>query len=1328
MTEDLAKVGIEGKLAQLGALKVGGYQALDQAGREALAEAAFSLVPTDALDFLSNYQLQLLGKLTDDLVAGIKSAVQVGIAQGEGPAKIARRIGGIVKDPDEFRQAGKTVFRSVQQRAELIARSEVMRAYNQGAVKIEAQVGITRVRWLTAGDERTCPDCGPLDGKEYNLADLLSQPLHPACRCTHVPADISQLMTKEALEAQLAGQTLENPAVNQALQSGDYSKLTVVQLREVAKGKGISIARTKADRITLLAEASSQDPAWLAGHTPAELDVWLKKYKIGALKSKDELIHALLKAVNADEAAKWAATKAAEKAALAAAKKAEEVAKATEAFHQLRDSALEVANASQADEFMASIKALQTHIDDVMETVGAETAATWSSGVEALKTAFVTSLEQSPLTDLRKVLATLGVKHTSSFSKVQAVDYLLDPAGRPALLEQIATKVQAAKEAAKVKKAQKPVPPTSPISPATSPAVQAKTADEAWAELKATNPFSFHSDASELGGAHTKYFYTDKAGDKWLFKPISEEFRAWGDEVAYLLAREVDPDTIEVRFIQLKDMNGRVRAGSIQKMKTGLKRPSSYEGVDLAALSPDELAQLQREHVVDWMISNHDGHVGQFLRADDGHVYGIDKGQLYKFLGKDKLAIDYYPNKPFNAGEPIYNTLMRSYLDGKLTLDLQATAEWIRRAQAIPDAAYREILMPYASRRFAGQPGALEDFLRTALARKNSLQTDFERFYSEIETARMGKTVTFRFGQVDVATPVEAGEASWARGSRINLEEEVKRIRESGWQGRSLPVDKGAIEDQNVLVRELLTPDGGRRTILQFKLRPEADRQLVSILKPRVSGMVADSLFEDPYWDRILAAVKTTNHHLQDKGFNFETLKAAQGLRPELRKLLETGNRIQQKLAKQYMAVLDEVAESTQRAMADGGALPVGKVTRFTPDAADIKALQKAATPPTDEAFTVRARDRWTEDMTRQKGSQVVIERESVPLSEHDGRLADRLMEFEVDLGQGVKAVYKPFQPGETAYALQGRLTVKVDGAVSETSVARAMERLKGLGIEATPSNAVDEELMYLQKVATVSKVDKSPAFLQAAEDAAKVSPEEALRIWREAWGHQLGVKNVTKLSSYNPSGVHQLSTATGEVGAAGTRIQYRFDLAEKKFQKDMQDYVLTHHISNGKSIEQFFKEVLPGNRAFVPTAERFGTGIPIGGMSPAEDLNTGGASYFFTRIAKNDPKLQNVITLKVDMLRRADAISYSSDYFGRVTGNHAAVHRFSDAKGWKTCARNGSNETIFKGPVPVLENLQEVIVNHQAERQRILSLFREQGIEMLPDGRKIEDVIVARS
>jgi SPP1 gp7 family putative phage head morphogenesis protein len=95
-------------------------------------------------------------------------------------------IGRVVKDPDAFRRAGKTVFKTAQRRATLIARTETLRAHNEGRKVFYRQVGVTRVRWLTAHDERTCPICRPLDGKVFGIEEVQSPPSHASCRCTTI--------------------------------------------------------------------------------------------------------------------------------------------------------------------------------------------------------------------------------------------------------------------------------------------------------------------------------------------------------------------------------------------------------------------------------------------------------------------------------------------------------------------------------------------------------------------------------------------------------------------------------------------------------------------------------------------------------------------------------------------------------------------------------------------------------------------------------------------------------------------------------------------------------------------------------------------------------------------------------------------------------------------------------------------------------------------------------------------------------------------------------------------------------------------------------------
>ena len=78
----------------------------------------------------------------------------------------------------------KTVFKTAQQRATLIARTETLRAHNEGRMAFYREVGITKVQWLTADDERTCPECTPLNGKVFKLGDAPGPPAHVQCRCS----------------------------------------------------------------------------------------------------------------------------------------------------------------------------------------------------------------------------------------------------------------------------------------------------------------------------------------------------------------------------------------------------------------------------------------------------------------------------------------------------------------------------------------------------------------------------------------------------------------------------------------------------------------------------------------------------------------------------------------------------------------------------------------------------------------------------------------------------------------------------------------------------------------------------------------------------------------------------------------------------------------------------------------------------------------------------------------------------------------------------------------------------------------------------------------
>lgn len=117
---------------------------------------------------------------------------------------------------DSLRDRVKQLFDiATSVRAEMIARSEVIRASNFAAEVSYIQSGVvTGKEWLTSIDERVCPFCESMDGKivdvgtlyfkngdvmrvkdesgnsqtlNLNYSDIKHPPLHTSCRCTLIP-------------------------------------------------------------------------------------------------------------------------------------------------------------------------------------------------------------------------------------------------------------------------------------------------------------------------------------------------------------------------------------------------------------------------------------------------------------------------------------------------------------------------------------------------------------------------------------------------------------------------------------------------------------------------------------------------------------------------------------------------------------------------------------------------------------------------------------------------------------------------------------------------------------------------------------------------------------------------------------------------------------------------------------------------------------------------------------------------------------------------------------------------------------------------------------
>lgn len=254
-------------------------------------------------------------------------------------------------------------------------------------------------------------------------------------------------------------------------------------------------------------------------------------------------------------------------------------------------------------------------------------------------------------------------------------------------------------------------------------------------------------------GTHGARVYDAPDGTRWLFKPPKDPkdgFLASLDEAAsrfQAMAGLKAPDTYVVT------LGG--KRGSIQRMFPASDGfPSGFKP---AALSKADLDVVQREHALDWLLANHDGHRDQFLRLQDGTMVGIDKGQAFRWFGQDRLDWDFHPNATYGAPEPVYNALWREFARGG-DVDLDPPGQgalWdqIATIQAIPDDQVRDLFREYAEqaaargllakpqKSFTGvdlkiPPNDVEAFLDAIVDRKNRLADDFTDLYNRAAAQR----------------------------------------------------------------------------------------------------------------------------------------------------------------------------------------------------------------------------------------------------------------------------------------------------------------------------------------------------------------------------------------------------------------------------------------------------------------------------------------------------------------------------------------------------------------------------------------------------------------
>jgi len=182
--------------------------------------ARFDMVRPEAIEAARLRSSFLIREITSETRSSVQQMIASAIRDGTAPREAAKQIrqvvgltsrqaGAVINYRNSLREAGATkaaadkaafqyARRSLNNRALTIARTETIRSSVDG--QLEAWKGAqdkgliaetTEKEWLTADDERRCPQCEGLQGASVLIDDvfegsLAGPPAHPRCRCTLV--------------------------------------------------------------------------------------------------------------------------------------------------------------------------------------------------------------------------------------------------------------------------------------------------------------------------------------------------------------------------------------------------------------------------------------------------------------------------------------------------------------------------------------------------------------------------------------------------------------------------------------------------------------------------------------------------------------------------------------------------------------------------------------------------------------------------------------------------------------------------------------------------------------------------------------------------------------------------------------------------------------------------------------------------------------------------------------------------------------------------------------------------------------------------------------
>ncbi len=555
-----------------------------------------------------------------------------------------------------------------------------------------------------------------------------------------------------------------------------------------------------------------------------------------------------------------------------------------------------------------------------------------------------------------------------------------------------------------------------------------------------------------------------------------------------------------------------------------------------------------------------------------------------------------------------------------------------------------------------------------------------------------------------------------------------RRLKIAKTAGVAIAVDGPEIEDNNLLFwRELR---GSAEVVrAQMKVTSEGSDKIIATLKkagvnmspppPAASapsvGFAKTPHPNDEFYQAIKGAAGTIAFHASDGQYNAVKVAALTPMIPKLSALKvigkSNGDADLVAMADYYLGVIDDL----QKAMTNKTA-----PTQFW-NQYELK--PKASPAPPVAAPKPAALDGWT------VAKKATVDAPTGTLNA-DGVLVVSGANRPINAGEAFEltkgAVTVDFIPrrdigndGSTDRAKLGVVDIRIESTSSPAAIATALETLKELGLDTGPTTDAWKELLYLHKGFYLTKKDRLKSYQDIWNDAAK-SPEQKVVAIRALAEKTFGITIPKDRSGwgpdYNPDGYTDRN-------GVGRRHWYRYDIPRSKMETEMAGWALYHSTSN--MVAAVTGWLSHGH--VTPTFDRYRTGVNVsatGGASASADMKSGGAVHFFLNvIRKADHAHKSGFRFKIRNLARIDTVSHHTDTFGSFDRYGSRLSSLADYRAMNVTGIT-HDHALLKGGMPFLEEIEEIRTSSPTERAAVLQAFADAGVAVLPDGRKVTDIV----